>query len=182
MKDDKVKDADGNEFKLPDIKDALRKKELDQEMARIAEEEMASKPKIKRGDAKAMKKVGLFVTNSSMHQFEAALPNYLYSHRKQLLESTPFADADDSFFEEQEYNVVSALLGERAETFLGIPTGPIQVGHFIGSLGIFLMAFVEYPGFPLTNLPTPIRTCFQGGKYLYFSESIYRIYLLVQVF
>lgn len=31
-------------------------------MARIAEEEMASKPKIKRGDTKAMKKVGLFVT------------------------------------------------------------------------------------------------------------------------
>ena len=27
------------------------------------------------------------------------------------------------------------------------------------------MAFVEYPGFPLTNLPTPLRECFQGGMY-----------------
>lgn len=26
-----------------------------------------------------------------------------------------------------------------------------------------LMAFVEYPGFPLTNLPTPIRESLQGG-------------------
>lgn len=25
------------------------------------------------------------------------------------------------------------------------------------------MAFVEYPGFPLTNLPTPIRESLQGG-------------------
>ena len=25
------------------------------------------------------------------------------------------------------------------------------------------MAFVEYPGFPLTNLPTPLRECLQGG-------------------
>lgn len=26
-----------------------------------------------------------------------------------------------------------------------------------------LMAFIDYPGFPLTNLPTPLRDCFQGG-------------------
>lgn len=25
------------------------------------------------------------------------------------------------------------------------------------------MAFVQYPGFPLTNLPTPLRDCLQGG-------------------
>ena len=46
---------------------------------------------------------------------------------------------------------------------LNIPPGPLQVGHFIGALGIVLMAFVEYPGFPLTNLPTPLRGCLQGG-------------------
>ena len=80
------------------------------------------------------------------------------------MESNPFGDADDTLFEQEEYNAVSALLGERAKPFLGIPTGPIQVGHFIGALGIVLMAFVEYPGFPLTNLPTPVRECFQGGK------------------
>jgi len=82
-----------------------------------------------------------------------------------LLESQPYADADDSFFEQEEYGTVSALLGENAKSFLGIPPGPLQVGHFIGALVIFLMAFVEYPGFPLTNLPTPVRECFQGGTY-----------------
>jgi len=60
---------------------------------------------------------------------------------------------------------VSALLGERALPFLGIPTGPLQVGHFIGALVIVLMAFVEYPGFPLTNLPSPLRGSLQGGKW-----------------
>ena len=37
------------------------------------------------------------------------------------------------------------------------------MGHFIGSLGIILMAFIQYPGFPLTNLPTPLRDSLQGG-------------------
>jgi hypothetical protein len=81
----------------------------------------------------------------------------------QLLEQQPYADADDSFFEEEKYSVVSALLGEGARSFLGIPFGPLQIGHFIGALGIALMAFVEYPGFPLTNLPTPLRDALQGG-------------------
>lgn len=79
------------------------------------------------------------------------------------MEQQPFADADDSYFEEEKYGTVSALLGERAKPFLAIPFGPLQVGHFIGALGIVLMAFVEYPGFPLTNLPTPLRECLQGG-------------------
>jgi hypothetical protein len=79
------------------------------------------------------------------------------------LEQQPYADADDSFFEEEEYTTISALLGEGAKPFLGIPTGPLQVGHFIGALVIVLMAFVQYPGFPLTNLPTPIRGALQGG-------------------
>ena len=82
-----------------------------------------------------------------------------------MLEQDPYADADDSFFEEEEYGTVSALLGERALPFLGIPTGPLQVGHFIGALVIVLMAFVEYPGFPLTNLPSPLRGSLQGGKW-----------------
>lgn len=80
-----------------------------------------------------------------------------------MLEQQPFADADASYFEEEKYGTVSALLGEGAKPFLGIPLGPLQVGHFTMSLGIILMAFVEYPGFPLTNLPTPIRDALQGG-------------------
>jgi hypothetical protein len=84
----------------------------------------------------------------------------------QLLEQQPFADADDSYFEEEEYGTVSALLGERAKPFLAIPFGPLQVGHFIGSLVFVLMAFIEYPGFPLTSLPSSVRGCFQGGTYI----------------
>jgi hypothetical protein len=83
---------------------------------------------------------------------------------RQLLEQQPFADADDSLFEEEEYDSVSALLGERAKPFLGIPVGPLQVGHFVGALAIILMAFVDYPGFPLTSFPTPVRDALQGGE------------------
>jgi hypothetical protein len=80
------------------------------------------------------------------------------------LEQQPYADSDASLFEEEEYGIVQALLGERAAPFLSIPLGPLQVGHFIGALVIVLMAFIEYPGFPLTNLPSPLRGAFQGGK------------------
>jgi hypothetical protein len=75
----------------------------------------------------------------------------------------PYADMDDSIFESDGYGTVSALLGEGSKPFLGIPSGPLQVGHFIGALGIVLCAFVEYPGFPLTNLPSPLRGSLQGG-------------------
>lgn len=121
---------------LPDIRDVLKKKE---QKKLDADNEMlrkASRPKIKRSDKAA------FI---------------------ELLQAEPFADADDSFFEEEEYGTVSALLGEGALDFLGIPPGPLQVGHFILTLGIILCAFVEYPGFPLTNLPTPLRSSLQGG-------------------
>ncbi|GAX13747.1 hypothetical protein FisN_30Lh033 [Fistulifera solaris] len=122
---------------LPDIREARQKKLLEEELARMEEEKELSKPKIKRSDRAAFMK---------------------------LLEQQPFSDADDSLFEEEEYTTISALLGERSAKFIGIPAGPIQVGHFIGALGILLMAFVEYPGFPLTNLPTPLRGALQGGK------------------
>mmetsp|Transcript_2279 Transcript_2279/g.4318 ORF Transcript_2279/g.4318 Transcript_2279/m.4318 type:complete len:410 (+) Transcript_2279:81-1310(+) len=106
-----------------------------------------------------------------------------------LLEMDPLADEDDSYFEDEEgVDVISALLGDvergvgstdvglqnqerdgskanakKKTSFLGIGSGPLQVGHFIGSLGVILMAFVEYPGFPLTNLPDPLRGALQGG-------------------
>jgi len=121
---------------LPDIKDTLRRKDLGSNKGRMEEEQDSGKKKIDRRDKKALLK---------------------------LLEQDPYADADESFFEEQEYTTVSALLGERAKPFLGIPTGPLQVGHFIGALVIVLMAFIEYPGFPLTNLPSPLRGALQGG-------------------
>lgn len=120
---------------LPDIRDTLKRKE-EEEQARVEEEKLKEKRRIKRSDKEAFTR---------------------------LLEQQPYADADDSFFEKEAYSTVSALLGEGSKPFLGIPTGPLQVGHFIGSLGIILMAFVTYPGFPLTNLPTPLRDFLQGG-------------------
>ncbi|KAL7464086.1 hypothetical protein ACHAXS_004425 [Conticribra weissflogii] len=107
-----------------------------------------------------------------------------------LLEMDPLADEEDSYFEDEEgVDVISALLGDvergvgsanvglqnqekdgskanakKKTSFLGIGSGPLQVGHFIGSLGVILMAFVEYPGFPLTNLPDPLRGALQGGE------------------
>lgn len=101
-----------------------------------------------------------------------------------LLEMDPLADEDGRYFEdEDEIDFISALLGdvepgvkETAEeenrtgkrvvkktSFLGIGSGPLQLGHFFGSLAIVLCAFVEYPGFPLTNLPDPLRGALQGG-------------------
>lgn len=101
-----------------------------------------------------------------------------------LLEMDPTADEDDSYFEDEGIDVISALLGDvepgvgtdsdgdsnrsgkkvqKKTSFLGIGSGPLQVGHFIGALGVVLMAFVEYPGFPLTNLPDPLRGALQGG-------------------
>jgi hypothetical protein len=53
-------DHDQNQFNLPDIKDALRKREIEEEMARMAEEERELKPKIKRSDTKAFQKVRCF--------------------------------------------------------------------------------------------------------------------------
>ncbi len=101
-----------------------------------------------------------------------------------LLEMDPIADEDDSYFEDEGIDFISALLGDvepgvgndsdessnksgkkvqKKTSFLGIGSGPLQVGHFIGALGVILMAFVEYPGFPLTNLPDPLRASLQGG-------------------
>ena len=103
-----------------------------------------------------------------------------------LLEMDPLADEDSSYFEEEGVDFISALLGDvepgvgtdsdentnksgkrvmKKTSFLGIGSGPLQVGHFFGALSAVLMAFVEYPGFPLTNLPDPLRGALQGGEF-----------------
>jgi hypothetical protein len=117
-----------------------------------------------------------------------------------LLEMDPLADEDSSYFEDENegrISIIQALLGDvepdvgndtdeasnksgnrvqKKTSFLGIGSGPLQVGHFIGALGVVLMAFVEYPGFPLTNLPTPLRAALQGGL-----GTIYGINLVMAV-
>jgi len=80
-----------------------------------------------------------------------------------LLEIDPSADMNDEYFQPRKYNTVSALLGEQAKPFLGIPLAVLQIGHFFGLLTILLMSFVEYPGFPLTDLPTAVRETLKSG-------------------
>lgn len=130
-----AQDVDGS-IPLPDIKDTLRRKKMGNAAEKGPMDDNMPKTKIDRKDRKALMK---------------------------LLEQDPYADGDDSFFIEQDYTQISAWLGEGTKPFLGIPTGPLQVGHTIGALVIVLMAFVEYPGFPLTNLPSPLRGALQGG-------------------
>lgn len=117
-----------------------------------------------------------------------------------LLEMDPLADEDSSYFEDENegnISIIQALLGDvepgvgtdtdeasnksgnrvqKKTSFLGIGSGPLQVGHFIGALGVVLMAFVEYPGFPLTNLPSQLRGALQGGL-----ATIYGINLVMAV-
>ena len=109
-----------------------------------------------------------------------------------LLEMDPLADEDSSYFEEEGVDFISALLGDvepgvgtdsdentnksgkrvvKKTSFLGIGSGPLQVGHFFGALSAVLMAFVEYPGFPLTNLPDPLRGALQGGEFSFPREG-----------
>ena len=104
-----------------------------------------------------------------------------------LLEMDPLADEDRSYFEDEGIDFISALLGDvepgvgddsdesknksgkkvqKKTSFLGIGSGPLQVGHTFGALSLILCAFVEYPGFPLTNLPDQLRGALQGGTFI----------------
>jgi len=133
--DDEFEEEADKQFILPDIRTVLQRKEEKKMEEEMIEEKVDTKKRISRKDTDAFIK---------------------------LMESEPFGDADPKNFEE-EYDTVSALLGEGSKSFIGIPAGPLQVGHFVGAIVIVLMAFVEYPGFPLTNLPSPVRGFLQGG-------------------
>jgi hypothetical protein len=162
---------------LPDIREARMRKRVEEELAKMEAEKDENRIKIKRSDKEAFRRVRFLhcvcvvacvVALHATGRREGCNNRTLilvFILLFQLLEQQPFADADDSLFEEEAYDSVSALLGERAKPFLGIPVGPLQVGHLVGALAIVLMAFVEYPGFPLTNLPTPLRDALQGGTY-----------------
>lgn len=55
-----MKSEDSSAIPLPDIKEALRKKEMEKELARMEEEKEKSKPKIKRSDKDAFTRVCLY--------------------------------------------------------------------------------------------------------------------------
>lgn len=130
---------------LPDIKESIKKKAMAKEQQEEEKKQIVKeKKKISRKDLKSVTK---------------------------LLEVEPQAGdySEESYFEQEQYGTVSVLLAEGAKPFLGIPSSVLQIGHFIGVLGILIMAFIEYPGFPLTNLPTPLRISIQGGLGTVFS-------------
>lgn len=173
-----VTDSIGSDTQLKDIFDSREFLQRKREKQLEIEENMGkpttaipTRKKIKRSDIKAYEK---------------------------LLEMDPIADEDDSYFEDEGIDFISALLGDvepgvgddsdenknksgsrvqKKTSFLGIGSGPLQVGHFIGALGVVLMAFVEYPGFPLTNLPDPLRGALQGGL-----GTIYLVNIVLAVF
>lgn len=88
------------------------------------------------------------------------------------MEEQPLANPDDPYFQKEEYGTISALLGEGSKSVLGIGSGPLQLGHTFGALALVLMAFVEYPGFPLTNLPSQLRGALQGGELFWYDLAI----------
>jgi hypothetical protein len=77
-----------------------------------------------------------------------------------LLELDPEADSDSALFSEEGYDYLSAALGE-AKPFLGVPFSFLQSGHSVLALLLIFCASVDYPGFPLTELPYDIRTFIQ---------------------
>jgi len=174
-----TREEEGIDTELEDLFDSReflqrkREKQLeDSEKQGKASSAIPTKKKIKRSDIKAYTK---------------------------LLEMDPLADEDDSYFEDEgKIDVISALLGDvepgvgessdettnksgkkvqKKTSFLGIGSGPLQVGHTFGALSVILCAFVEYPGFPLTNLPDPLRGSLQGGL-----ATIYLINAVLAVF
>lgn len=179
---------------LPNIKDTLRKKQV--QAAKKAEQSLSHAEngweRIKRSDFKQFQEVRIelkisyyscWVYHSDVKYVSALLVlcfifticASISSFRHfvilnffdiQLLEIEPNADTDSSYFVKEDYGSVSALLGEDAQAFLGLPLAILQIGHFIGAIGVVLCAFIEYPGFPLTNLPSSVRAALQGGKRL----------------
>jgi len=121
---------------LPDIKSSVKKRKKKKQQKDKSASPQAPQKKIDRSD---------------MESFST------------LLELDPSADMDESYFADREYGTVSALLGEGARKFLGVPLPALQIGHFFGLLTIILMSTVVYPGFPLTDLPVAIRVAIRNG-------------------
>jgi len=140
---------------LPDIRNTKRRKEAkkkNKEREQKKEKDKKSRRLVDRNDRKAV---------------------------LQLLEEQPLANPDDPYFQKEEYGTISALLGEGSKSVLGIGSGPLQLGHTFGALALVLMAFVEYPGFPLTNLPSQLRGALQGGLAVVYTINFFLSILAV---
>mmetsp|Transcript_2770 Transcript_2770/g.11360 ORF Transcript_2770/g.11360 Transcript_2770/m.11360 type:complete len:360 (+) Transcript_2770:173-1252(+) len=79
------------------------------------------------------------------------------------LELDPFADSDFDRFRAEEYDLISAVIGEGSRPFLGIPLPYLQTGHTMLLLIVLVCIFVDVPGNPLTELPVQLRDFLATG-------------------
>ena len=90
------------------------------------------------------------------------------------MESDPNADVNFESLEKRQDDLVAIALGENAQTFFGIQSSYIQLGHTALVLVILLAAFAVDPNFPLTNLPVEYRDFLKQGLF-----AVYAINTLV---
>lgn len=147
---DGIEDDTGGLFDLPSVADLEQKRKRTAAAAAknaASEAETVKKePRIKRKDLKEL---------------------------RDLLELDPSADMLPETFAE-DYDMTSMFLGEAGRDFplpagLGIGQAYLQSGHLILVLTCLLCAFVEYPGNPLTQLPTEIRDFLKSGLLVTYS-------------
>lgn len=86
---------------------------------------------------------------------------------RQAIEVDPNADTNLELFEDKpNVDFVSILLGQDADTFFGLESAYLQLGHGALFLVILLAATVYEPSFPLTNLPDEYRDFLKQGLVL----------------
>ena len=93
---------------------------------------------------------------------------------KRAMESDPNADVNFASLERKTDDLVAIALGENAQTFFGIESSYIQLGHTALVLVILLATFAVDPNFPLTNLPVEYRDFLKQGL-----VSVYAVNTLV---
>ena len=79
------------------------------------------------------------------------------------LEVDPNADADPDLIRQSDVDIFAITLGEGADTFFGIDSAYLQIGHLALFLTLILAAFVYEPSFPLTAAPVEYRDFIKQG-------------------
>lgn len=100
---------------------------------------------------------------------DAAKPRVDRSNQEEYLrvmQLNPFADADDTIFEE-EYDIFPSIFG--SGKLLGIPVPYLQTGHGILLIVCVLAGFVYAPGNPLTEFPVEVRTFIKQSLLIVYS-------------
>jgi len=80
------------------------------------------------------------------------------------IEIDPNADTNLDLFEDRRaVDFVAIALGQGADTFFGIESAYLQLGHVALLVVVVLAAFVNEPTFPLTNSPAEYRDFLKQG-------------------